>query len=84
MLRYRTTVRVYFSLEDYYNRGITPEQAREIIENIRINGDYLYCYPAGINQNWAVEVRNDSEVLETLNLVGYELEMALKRAKVCV
>ncbi len=63
-LDYHTTTRVWLSLEDYYNAGLTPERAKEIIESLRDEDGYpLHCEPGGINRNWIVETHED--------LVGY-------------
>lgn len=57
---------IHLSLESYYNRGLTPEKAKEIIEGIRDYGsDYgnLWCQSSGINSNWSVRTLATDPVL---------------------
>jgi len=58
-MRYHVTSVIHLSLEKWYNKGMTPERAKEIIEGIDdfcpgLGGIRLYCEPQGINMNWNV------------------------------
>jgi hypothetical protein len=57
MIRYHTSTRIWLSLEQYYNRGITPKQIEDIIKAIDdpFSSLYLRCQPMGINGNLIVE-----------------------------
>lgn len=56
-MHYSVTSIIWLSLEYYYNAGLTPERAKEIIENMNDPGSMslkLQCRPQGINRNWNV------------------------------
>jgi hypothetical protein len=48
VINYFTTTRIWLHLQDFYNRGMTPERAKEVIEQIPDPGSHL-------NRNWIVE-----------------------------
>jgi hypothetical protein len=76
-MRYTTNVRISFSLEPYYNRGVTPEAARTAIESISLDdgwGSRLRCSPTYFNENWSVEVPHDSMVPLVVTLVEIQME----------
>ena len=59
VIDYYLSTNISLSLEDYYNDGLTPEEAKEVIENIsdtQCGGwpSHLSCRPSGINRNWTV------------------------------
>jgi transcriptional regulator CtsR len=49
---------IHLSLEDYHNKGLTPEETKYVIESIRDGNSYLWCEPQGINNNWNVRTRS--------------------------
>lgn len=56
-MNYSVTSIIWLSLEDYYNAGLSPEQAKSIIESMNDPGSMslkLQCRPQGINRNWNV------------------------------
>lgn len=56
-MTYSVTSIIWLSLEDYYNSGLTPEQAKSIIEAMNDPGSSslkLQCRAQGINRNWNV------------------------------
>lgn len=56
---YFTTSRVWLSLEYYYNKGITSDRVKEIIENMRdpiSTNVNLTCELSGFNGNWIVNI----------------------------
>lgn len=77
MVNYHTTTNIWLHLEDFYNKGLTPEKAKELIESIKdpcaINS-YLKCHPMGINHNWIVECYGSSN--DVYGIV-YEIECVL-------
>lgn len=78
---YSTTSRIWLSLEDYYNAGLAPEQAKTEIEKIRIDlsGNKLRCEPMGFNGNWIVEVpfKDPGMVNEVVSVIEYALDQSL-------
>lgn len=52
---------IWLSLEDYYNKGLTPARAKELIQTITDPGSAgglkLYCTSSGLNGNWNVETQ---------------------------
>jgi hypothetical protein len=81
-LDYYTTLNLHLSLEDWYNDGLTPEEAKTIIESVRDPSasirPQLYCTPAGINNNWKVSLMSCEEGIEMS--VADEIEGALNVA----
>jgi hypothetical protein len=77
-VKYHVTSRIWLSLERYYNAGLTPEQAREVIERIAdpgSNTSNLRCKSSGFNGNWIVETScRDEESIET---IFYHIELSL-------
>lgn len=56
MINYWVSSEIWLSLEDYYNKGITPKRAKELIESISdARGRKLNCRESGINDNWIVK-----------------------------
>jgi len=84
-LGFYTTTTVHLSLEDFYNAGMTPERAKEIIETFRDTSGpmrpamRLFCSPAGINNNWKFEVysTNQHYVSDLLEDISYALNLEL-------
>lgn len=86
-LSYSTDIRIWLSLEDYHNNGLTSQQTKEIIENIVSpiqRGGYssfnkLRCEPSGLNGNWIVTnyANNYHEVEEVVRTIEYHLDNAL-------
>jgi hypothetical protein len=52
---------LWIHLESYYNRGLSPARAKELIERIvdpsSTVSEYLHCEPMCINGNWCVHVQ---------------------------
>lgn len=84
-LGYGTTTCVSLYLEPFYNEGMSPDQARKIIESFRdASGPMrpamrLFCSPAGINNNWKFEVysTNQHYVSDLLEDISYALNLEL-------
>ena len=76
---------LHLSLEKYYNAGITPARAKEIIEGVRdfVGCLNLWCEPGGVNNNWNVRTRvNNVEMQRDLVIHLTDLmEAELKRMK---
>jgi len=69
---------LWLSLEKYYNQGLTPERAKELIEKIpdpgSLVGGPLRCESARLNGNWNVHTSScDSntiyEIIDDISLV---------------
>lgn len=55
MLKYSTANLIFLDLKEYYEKGVTPDQARCVIEDIQdASGTHLNCEPSGKNNNWTV------------------------------
>ncbi len=89
-LYHYTTLTLHLSLEDWYNDGLTPEEAKEVIEKLDDPsssfigaGSKLCCTRGGINNNWNVSVRCSSEEAEYMVLddIEFSLNAALERKK---
>lgn len=77
-----TSINVVLSLEKYYNQGITPEEAKQIIESKR-NGyyNYLYAQHSGVNNNWMFEVKSSEEIPYLLVSIECDLMYLLHKKK---
>lgn len=56
-MNYHISSIIWLSLEKYYNKGLKPNEAKEIIEALPDLGSYslnLSCREQGINNNWNV------------------------------
>jgi len=59
-IRYDTSTTIHLSLEDFHNAGLTPEETKEVIENITDPGmrdmgsmrHKLHCERTYFNGNW--------------------------------
>lgn len=81
-VNYHTSTTVWLHLEDYYNAGITPEEAKEIIEDFSdLAGNYLWCEPSGYNGNWHINVREGVDVVALIVAIEMRLEGRLLRKK---
>ena len=86
-LSYYTTTNINLHLEDYHNKGITPERSKELIESIVEPIQYcgyssafkLHCTPTGINHNWSVETsaRSKEDVEYVVLLIVRKLDREL-------
>ena len=58
MSHYHVTSIIWLSLEDYYNAGLTPEQAKDTIESMddpaSMGNLKLRCEKQFVNHNWNV------------------------------
>ena len=87
-LGFYTTTTVHLSLEDFYNAGITPERAKEIIETFRDTSGpmrpamRLFCSPAGINNNWKFNLmtRDSMRIDMFVEDISYALNLELAAA----
>lgn len=55
---YFTTTRIWLHLEEFHNRGLTPERSKQIIEALPDPGSAvrsLHCEPMHVNNNWVIE-----------------------------
>jgi hypothetical protein len=82
-LRYFTSINIWLHLEDYYRAGLTPEQAKEIIEKIVdpfSACQTLTCEPSMLNRNWIVHsrCRNDQQAQELAELIDRNIRIFLK------
>lgn len=84
MIRYFTTTEIWIHLEDYYNKGLEPEKAKEIIESIvnpfqgacYSSTDTLQCEPMRINRNWIVKTQtnNPERIREIVEIIEHEIK----------
>jgi hypothetical protein len=79
-LEFHTYKMISLSLEDFYNKGITPEQAKEVIEGI--TGQFS-CSPTGTNNNWQFQALPSQYcVLKTICEIEYRLSLLLEESNV--
>ena len=86
MIHYHTTTMIHLSLEDFYNDGMTKEEAKEIIESIQDPstttgwGFKLICHPQYINGNWNVETwaTHPEGIQHVVDLIEFDLKMKIK------
>ena len=79
-LHYHTSIRIWLHLEDYYTRGLTPEQAREVIEKIPDgSGGYFHCEPSGLNDNWIVDApyKHHGAIDDLVSIINWDLTQAV-------
>ena len=76
-LGHSISYKVQLHCEDFYNNGITPEEAREAIEKTRCPflGNPLRPQKSAIYRNWEFSVYNENAVDD----VVFEIEMRLNR-----
>jgi hypothetical protein len=76
-LSYHTSTNIWLHLEYAYNRGMTPDEARAVIERVPVgrSGERLHCQPSGLNGNWIVDVPF-REVI-TIAVIAHAVEMAI-------
>ena len=62
MINYHISTRIWLSLEEYYNSGITPQQIENVIKKMRdpFRSLCLRCQPMGVNGNFIVEYSGPS------------------------
>ena len=84
-LSYYTSGVIHLSLEDYYNAGMTSEEAKEIIEEIPDDlsghsnlGLCLHCERQFINSNWNVHTRYAFP--DEIEVIVCEIRLALGQA----
>lgn len=84
-LSYWVSSIIWLSLEDWYNAGLTPERAREIIEGIQdpgmmaFLGSRLRCETQGVNGNWNVRIATTDPrtIVKTVSLIRDRLDAEL-------
>lgn len=86
-MKYHTTTLIWLSLEDYYNKGLDPEKAKEIIENMidpigQLGTTNLRCSPMGLNRNWIVETfaNDDRDIEFVVRMIESQLKIAMVNA----
>jgi hypothetical protein len=80
VIGYHTTTEIWLSLESYYNRGMTPKWAGEVIERVHDHpGRYLTCEPSGFNGNWIVRTMwtNPEDVRQVVRDIERALDLEL-------
>jgi hypothetical protein len=82
-MNYYVTSIIHLSLEDYYNAGLTPEQAKTVIELMNDPGSCslkLQCRNQGINHNWNVltSLTDPEQISWLVGRIEVNLDMALK------
>lgn len=88
-LGYGTTTCVSLYLEPFYNEGMSPDQARKIIESFRdASGPMrpsmkLSCRPTGINYSWKFDLmtRDGNRIAMLVEDIGYALNVELAKIK---
>lgn len=82
-LGYTTSTRVWLHLEDYYNAGLTPEEAKGVIEGLRPSefSGYFYCEPSGVNGNWNIDVPSRYSAAYVVLLITEALDRRLEEKK---
>lgn len=77
MINYYTTLNIHLSLEEYYNKGLSPLSVKNIIESLNdpMTGQKFHCRSSGFNNNWVIETRGNIEVV--VSLIESELEYQL-------
>jgi len=80
-ITYFVTESLWLSLESYYNAGLTPERAKEIIESLRVSDGALYmrCEPSGLNRNWIVHLPYDTSTIQAINNIQVALTRELNK-----
>jgi len=83
MIKYHTSTRVWLSLENYYNQGITPEEAKKVIENLKdLSFDYhIHCEASGLNQNWIFDVHDECVIPEIISAIDFKLWNLVREKK---
>jgi hypothetical protein len=88
VIDYYATSILHLSLESYFNAGIPPSRSKELIESIPdvVGSLNLWCEPSGVNHNWNVRTRANTERNQYLIVfqITCALEAELKRMKVDV
>ena len=79
---------IRLSLEDFHNAGLTPEETKNVIEQIKdpTSGwcKTFKCYASGINRNWAiktVDYCSMNVIVAILDEIEFELKKYLKKKK---
>jgi hypothetical protein len=58
-INYHLSTNIWLHLEDFYNNGLTPEEAKKAIETVKdYTGSYLHCESSGFNGNWTVDTHS--------------------------
>jgi hypothetical protein len=88
MINYYPTTLIHLSLEDFYNDGMTPEQAKQIIEGISdpaatatLGYNFkLKCSPQYINGNWNVETwaTTPENIHQIVRMIEWYLTKAMR------
>lgn len=80
MIHSHVSSTIWLTLEEYYNKGVTPEQAKEAIEALPDLGSSslrLVCESQGLNYNWNVRTTATSPYI--IKDILRMIEMALNR-----
>lgn len=81
-INYHISSIIWLSLEKYYNRGLTSQKAKEIIESLPDLGSNilnLSCREQGINNNWNVMTSSTNEEVidKIVSMIEKSIEMFL-------
>lgn len=92
MISYFVTSEIWLHLEEYYNKGLTSEEAKEVIESITnpfqhygySTADKLQCELMGVNGNWIVKIctRKASSIQFIVDTIEARLQLFLDKKKV--
>ena len=80
-IEYFVTTEIWLHLEPYYNKGIKPEEVKEIIEKMRDwDGLPLQCEKMGINYSWVVKTisRDKDSIQSIVDFIQIKLEDLLR------
>ena len=88
MINYFRTTIIWLSLEDFYNRGLSSEEAKIVIENISepfqkdgfSSSLKLQCEKQYINGNWNVKTFSTDqwEIKKIVEMIEFRLNEYLK------
>jgi hypothetical protein len=86
-LEYRTTTRIWLFLDYYYDQGITPEEASEVISELRDPVGVFYFAPKiGLGNRLVVETdgKGEGTITHIVKMIEFHLAMlvSIKSAKV--
>lgn len=83
-LDYHFDIRIWLSLEDYHNNGLSSQETKDIIESIYSDPRFntkLRCSTMGINGNWIVSgmIENFYHAENLVREIEMRLDSALRK-----